>query len=79
MSNKKLNIWHVGNWCIHTGQKYIESPFLAATKGVEIVNYAQKFVDAVKGIPGADVISQPSWELYNMSPEDFSKGWSGPI
>ena len=70
---KNLNIWHVGNWCIHTGQKYIESPFLSATKGVEILNYAQQFVDAVKGIPGADVFSQPSWELYNMSPEDFDK------
>jgi uncharacterized membrane protein len=66
-------IWHVGNWCIHTGQKYIESPFLGPTKGVEILNYAQDFVDAVKGIPGAEVISEPSWDLYNMSPEVFEE------
>lgn len=73
MNSRKLNIWHVGNWCVHTGQKYIESPFLSATKGVEILNYAQQFVDACKAIPGAEVISQPSWELYNMSPEEFDE------
>ncbi|MFZ9981241.1 MAG: glutamine amidotransferase [Cyclobacteriaceae bacterium] len=73
MSQKNLNIWHVGNWCVHTGQKYIESPFLAATKGVEILNYAQQFVDAVSAIPGATVFSQPSWEVYNMSPEAFDE------
>lgn len=67
------NIWHVGNWCIHTGQKYIESPFLGPTKGVEIVNYAQQFVDALKGIPQAEVKSEPSWDLYNMSPEEFNE------
>ena len=64
MANQPLNIWHVGNWCVHTGQNYVESPFLSATKGVEVLNYAQQFVDAVKGIPGATVVSQPSWELY---------------
>ena len=47
------NFWHVGNWCIHTGQKYIESPFLGPTKGVEVLNYAQPFVDALRRIEGA--------------------------
>jgi uncharacterized membrane protein len=64
--------WHVGNWCIHTGQKYIESPFLGPTKGVEILNYAREFVNALETIPGAEVISEPSWDLYNMSPEKFA-------
>lgn len=66
-----LRLWHVGNWCIHIGQKYVESPFEAPSKDVEILNYAQPFVDALKKIPGAEVISQPSWELYHMSPEEF--------
>lgn len=69
MSHK--NFWHVGNWCIHTGQKYIESPFLGPTKGVEILNYAQPFVDALAQIEGAEVRSEASWDLYNMSPDDF--------
>ncbi len=70
---KELRFWHVGNWCIHTGQKYIESPFLSPTKGVEVLNYAQPLVDALKSIPQAEVISEPSWDLYNMSPETFEK------
>jgi uncharacterized membrane protein len=24
---RALRIWHVGNWCIHLGQTYVESPF----------------------------------------------------
>lgn len=67
----RIRLWHVGNWCIHIGQKYVESPFEAPSKDVEILNYAQPFVDALKAIPGAEVVSQPSWELYHMSPEDF--------
>ncbi len=45
----RLQIWHVGNWCIHLGQKYVESPFEAPVKDVEVVNYAQPFVDAPRG------------------------------
>jgi uncharacterized membrane protein len=67
------NFWHVGNWCIHTGQKYIESPFLGPTKGVEVLNYAQPLIDALKGIKGADVKTEPSWDLYNMTPETFEE------
>jgi len=57
---KNLRIWHVGNWCIHIGQKYVESPFEAPSKDVEVLNYAQPFVDALKAISDAEVISQPS-------------------
>lgn len=76
-----MNIWHVGNWCIHTGQKYIESPFLGPTKGVEILNYAQPLVDALEAIEGANVKSEPSWDLYNMSPDKFEKrlAWADKI
>jgi uncharacterized membrane protein len=71
MSSK--NFWHVGNWCIHTGQKYIESPFLGPTKGVEVINYAKSFVEALNRIEGAKVKSEASWDLYNMSPKKFAK------
>jgi len=76
-----LNLWHVGNWCIHTGQKYIESPFLGPTKGVEVLNYAQPFVDAIEAIEGAQVTSQASWDLYNMPPEEFEErlSWADVI
>lgn len=63
----KLRLWHVGNWCIHIGQKYVESPFEAPSKDVEVLNYAQPFVDALRSIPEAEVISQPSWELWVKS------------
>ena len=71
MNNHRF--WHVGNWCIHTGQKYIESPFLGPTKGVEVLNYPEAFVSALGKIPGAEVITEPSWDLYNMSPEKFEE------
>ena len=71
MSAAALKVWHVGNWCIHLGQTYVESPFETERKDVEFLNYAAPFVDALKAIPGSEVISQPSWELYRMSPEDF--------
>lgn len=75
------HFWHVGNWCIHTGNEYIESPFLSAKKNVEVLNYAQPFVDALRKIPSADVLSQPSWELYNCSPEQFEErlAWADVI
>lgn len=74
-------IWHVGNWCIHIGQTYVESPFEAPSKDVEVLNYAQPFVDALRTIPGAEVVSQPSWELYRMSPEAFDErlAWATTI
>lgn len=40
----KLKIWHVGNWCIHLGQKYVESPFEAPSKDVETLNYARPLI-----------------------------------
>jgi uncharacterized membrane protein len=74
-------IWHVGNWCIQIGQKYVESPFEAPSKDVEVLNYAQPFVDALRAIPSAEVISMPSWELYHMSPEAFDErlAWATAI
>jgi hypothetical protein len=35
--NCPLRIWHVGTWCIHLGQKYVESPFEAPVKDVEVI------------------------------------------
>ncbi len=76
-----LRIWHVGNWCIHLGQRYVESPFEAPSKDVEVVNYAQPLLDALRAIPEAEVVSQPSWELYHMSPEAFDErlAWATTI
>jgi|GEM_PF-5661321 len=69
--SKYLKIWHVGNWCIYIGQKCIESPFVSHTKDIEMLNYAQPFVDALSATPGAEVRTQPSWALYRMPPEEF--------
>jgi uncharacterized membrane protein len=71
--NNSIRIWHVGNWCIQLGQTYVESPFKSEKKDVEMLNYARPFVEALRTIPGAEVISQPSWELYHLSPEDFEQ------
>ena len=66
-------IWHVGNWCVHLGQTYVESPFEREMKDVEFLNYAAPFVDALRAIEGSEVVSQPSWELYHLSPEAFDE------
>lgn len=77
----KLKIWHVGNWCIHVGQTYVESPFEAPSKDVEVLNYAQPLIEALKSIPDAEVFSQPSWEMYRLSPEQFEErlAWATTI
>jgi uncharacterized membrane protein len=72
-ASKPIRLWHVGNWCVQLGQTYVESPFKSEKKDVEILNYAKPFVDALRAIPGADVVSQPSWELYHLSPEEFDE------
>ena len=71
--SRPVHIWHVGNWCIQLGQTYVESPFKSEKKDVEMLNYAKPFVDALRTIPGSEVISQPSWELYHLSPEEFDE------
>lgn len=80
-STTHLRIWHVGNWCVHTGNEYVESPFLSAKKNVEVLNYGAPLVEAMQAIPGAEVVSQPSWKLYNLSPEAFDErlNWATTI
>ncbi len=73
MSSDRLKIWHVGNWCIHIGQTYVESPFEAPSKDVEVLNYAKPLIDALRKIPTSEVITQPSWEMYRMSPKEFDE------
>ena len=63
--------WHVGNWCAHWGNEFRESAFRSSIKDFEVLNYARFFTDALSRIPGAEVISMPSWEMYHLSPEDF--------
>ena len=77
----KLRIWHVGNWCAHWGNEFRESAFRSSIKDFEVVNYARYFIRALERIPGSEVISMPSWEMYHMSPKDFSArlSWASTI
>ena len=71
--SKSLRIWHVGNCVSTSGRSTLSRPLKLPSKDVEILNYAQPFVEALRAIPSAEVISQPSWELYHMSPEAFEE------
>jgi uncharacterized membrane protein len=71
-STKNLHIWHVGNWCAHWGNEFRESAFRSSIKDFEVLNYARFLIRALEKIPGAEVQSIPSWELYRMSPEQFA-------
>ena len=77
----KLRIWHVGNWCAHWGNEFRESAFRSSIKDFEVVNYARFFINALEKIPGSQVVSTPSWELYHMSPEQFDErlAWATTI
>lgn len=72
MSKSSLRIWHVGNWCAHWGNEFRESAFRSSVKDFEVLNYAQFMVRALEKIPGAEVNSIPSWELYRMSADQFA-------
>jgi len=78
---KQLNFWQVGNWCAHWGNEFRESAFRSSIKDFEVLNYAKYFVQALEKIPGTSVISNPSWELYRMSPQDFEErlAWADTI
>jgi hypothetical protein len=39
--------WHIGEWCIHPGQTYVESLSKSPKKGSALLNCAQPFVDAL--------------------------------
>jgi hypothetical protein len=72
-AGRNLRIWHVGNWCAHWGNEFRESAFRSSIKDFEVLNYARYLVRALEKIPGAQVSSIPSWELYRMSPEQFAE------
>ncbi len=73
MTSGPLRVWHVGNWCAHQGDQFRESAFKASIKDFRVLNYARYLVEAIERIPGAEVISNPSWEMYQMSPEAFDE------
>jgi uncharacterized membrane protein len=73
MNKSSLRIWHVGNWCAHWGNEFRESAFRSSIKDFEVLNYAKYMVRALEKIPGAEVDSIPSWELYHMSAEQFAE------
>lgn len=74
-------IWHVGNWCAHWGNEYRESAFRSSVKDFQVLNYAKFFIRALETIPGAEVVSQPSWEMYHLTPEEFDErlSWADAI
>ena len=81
MSKSSLRIWHVGNWCADWGNEFRESAFRSSIKDFEVLNYAKFLVRALEKIPGAEVDSIPSWELYHMSSEQFDErlNWATTI
>ena len=80
-----LRMWHVGNWCIHQGAKYIESPFEYPSKDVEIVNYAAPLIRALSAIPKAEVEkgrvscwmtgASPHWGINFMKWREYDRFW----
>ena len=66
-----LRFWQVGNWCAHWGNEFREFAFRSSIKDFEVLNYARYLTAVLEKVPGSEVEAIPSWELYQMSPEQF--------
>jgi len=68
MPGKQIKILYLGDWVIHLGPTYVESPFGAHMKGTDIFFYGQRLVEALESSGRFRVTSMASWDIYNSPP-----------
>jgi len=72
-ANPTLNILYLGDWVIHLGPTFVESPFGGHMKGTDIHFYGQRLVDALSSTGQARVTSMASWDIYNSPPGRYEE------
>jgi len=74
MATKRTKkILYLGDWVIHLGPTYVESPFGAHMKGTDIFFYGQRLVDALESTGEFRVTSMASWDIYNSPPGRYEE------
>jgi len=69
MAKKMMKkILYLGDWVIHLGPTYVESPFGGHMKGTDIFFYGERLVKALESSGEFRVTSMASWDIYNSPP-----------
>ena len=63
--SKQKKILYLGDWVIHLGPTYVESPFGGCMKGTDIHFYGERLVQALESSGEFKVTSMASWDIYN--------------
>ena len=66
-------ILYLGDWVIHLGPTFVESPFGGHMKGTDIHFYGQRLVDALESSGEFRVTSMASWDIYNSPPGRYEQ------
>jgi len=72
-TKQRKRILYLGDWVIHLGPTYVESPFGAHMKGTDIFFYGQRLVDALESSGEFRVTSMASWDIYNSPPGRYEE------
>ncbi len=64
----KKKILYLGDWVIHLGPTYVESPFGGHMKGTDVFFYGERLVKALESSGEFQVTSMASWDIYNSGP-----------
>jgi uncharacterized membrane protein len=64
-ARKTKKILYLGDWVIHLGPHYVESPFGGHMKGTDIFFYGRRLVEALQSSGEFVVTSMASWDIYN--------------
>lgn len=66
-------VYYVGDWAILTGPTFYETPFLHASKGLDIFNYGKWLKEALESTGEHTVNSVPTWEFYKLGPGQYEQ------
>jgi len=72
-AKKATNILYLGDWVIHLGPTFVESPFGGAPKGADVYFYGKRLVEALESSGEFRVTTMASWDIYNSPPGEYEK------
>lgn len=66
-------VYYIGDWAVQLGPVYAETSFNHAPKGLEIINYGQWLVDAIRSSGRHEIVSVPTWDFYRLPPGEYER------
>jgi uncharacterized membrane protein len=73
MAAEPIKILYLGDWVIHLGPTFVESPFGGHMKGTDIHFYGERLVQALESTGEFKVTSMASWDIYNSPPGRYEE------